>query len=138
MTSKDEVRTRVRYGETDQMGVVYHSNYLRYFELGRTEYMRARGYAYSDLEKRGFLLAIVDATVRFRAGARYDDEIVIRTKLEDSSPVRVTFHYEVRKVEGDVLLAEGTTALACIDRNRKITRLPAEVINALNVTTKGV
>ncbi len=136
--NKDEVRTRVRYGETDQMGVVYHSNYLRYFELGRTEYMRARGCAYSDLEKRGFFLAIVDATVRFRAGARYDDEIVIRTKIEDSSPVRVTFYYEVRKVEGDVLLAEGTTALACIDRNRKITRLPAEVINALHVTTKGV
>jgi len=129
--NKDEVRTRVRYGETDQMGVVYHSNYLRYFELGRTEYMRARGYAYSDLEKRGFFLAIVGTTVRFRAGARYDDEIVIRTKIEDSSPVRVTFHYEVRKVEGDVLLAEGTTALACIDKNKKITRLPAEVADAL-------
>ncbi len=131
MMSKDEVRTRVRYGETDQMGVVYHSNYLRYFELGRTEYMRARGYAYSDLEKRGFFLAIVDATVRFRAGARYDDEIIIRTKLEDSSLVRVSFCYEVWKVEGNVLLAEGTTRLACVDKNNRITKLPAEVINAL-------
>ncbi len=129
--SKDEVRTRVRYGETDQMGVVYHSNYLRYFELGRTEYMRARGYAYSDLEKGGFFLAIVDATVRFRAGARYDDEIIIRTKLENSSPVRVSFYYEVWKVEGNVLLAEGTTRLACVDKNNKIKKLPAEVINAL-------
>jgi len=127
----DEVKTRVRYGETDQMGVVYHSNYLLYFELGRTEFMRARGCAYSSLERTGFYLAIVDAKISFRASAQYDDEITVRTRLEGCSRVRVTFHYEVRKTHGDVLLAEGTTTLACVDKKSKITKLPPEVIAAL-------
>lgn len=129
--AEGEVRTRVRYGETDQMGVVYHANYLLYFEMGRTEYMRERGYAYSDLERRGIYLAVVEAACRYRASAQYDDRIIIRTTVEKITNVTVTFHYSVHKEEGDVLLAEGTTTLACVSGAGKPQRLPREVAQAL-------
>ena len=126
-----EVRTRVRYAETDQMGVVYHSNYLVYFEMGRTEYMRARGYAYSDLERQGIYLVIVEAACRYKAPARYDDKIIIRTRVEGTTKATVTFFYRVFKEEGALLLAEGTTTLACVTTEGRPRRLPREVAEAL-------
>jgi len=128
---ESEVRTRVRYAETDQMGVVYHSNYFLYFEMGRTEYMRTRGCAYSDLEKQGIYLAVVEVACRYRAVARYDDAIIIRTRVDKTTRVTVTFHYRVLKEEGGTLLAEGTTTLACVKKDGKPRALPREVAQAL-------
>ncbi len=129
--TEGEVRTRVRYSETDQMGIVYHANYFLYFEMGRTEYMRSRGHAYSDLERQGMYLAVVEATCRHKASARYDDAIIIRTRVEGITRATVKFYYRVFKEEGEVLLAEGTTTLACVTAEGRPRRLPREVADAL-------
>lgn len=123
-------RIRVRYGETDQMGVVYHANYLVYFEIGRTEYLRALGPSYAGLEDAGIRLAVVDARCRFRAGARYDDELDVETCVEGSSGARVTFRYEIRKPDGTPV-ADGTTTLGCIDESGRPRRLPRELAELL-------
>ena len=128
---QDEISTRVRYGETDQMGVVYHANYLLYYEMGRTEYMRARGFAYSKMEEAGFSLAIVEAGLKYHANVSYDEEVLIRTRLEHLTRVQVTFHYQVFKATGEVLLSEGFTRLACVGRDLKPKRLPKEMVEAL-------
>ena len=128
---ESEVKTRVRYGETDQMGVVYHANYFLYFEMGRTEYMRERGYAYADLERQGIYLAVVEAACRYKAGARYDDAIVIRTRVEKVTNVTITFHYQVVREEGNVLLVEGSTTLACVNKENRPQKIPAEIATAL-------
>jgi acyl-CoA thioester hydrolase len=128
---ESEVKTRVRYGETDQMGVVYHANYLLYFEMGRTEYMRARGYAYAELERQGIYLAVVEATCRYKAAAKYDDVIIIRTNVQGTTNVTITFQYQVFKEEGNVLLATGATTLACVNEQNRPRRLPAEIAQAL-------
>ena len=138
---QDEIRTRVRYGETDQMGVVYHANYLLYYEMGRTEYMRARGYAYSEMEREGFSLAIVEASLKYHANVSYDEEIIIRTRIGDLTRVQVTFYYQVFKADGEVLLSEGSTRLACVGRDMKVKRLPKEMFEALkhaSATAKAI
>jgi acyl-CoA thioester hydrolase len=118
-----ETRTRVRYVETDQMGVVYHANYLVYFELGRTEYMREIGIPYAAVEKEGLFFAVSEAQCTFRASARYDDLVVVRTRVSELTAVRLTFAYEVRN-EGGRLLADGSTVLVCLSREGRPTRIP--------------
>lgn len=98
---------RVRYAETDQMGIVYHSNYLIWFEVGRTELFRDLGLPYTLFEEQGLGLAVVEAHCRYRKPARYDDDLTICTELEQFSSRRVTFSYRVMR--GDVLLTEGKT-----------------------------
>lgn len=110
-----ETTTRVRYAETDQMGVVYHSNYIIYFELGRTEAMRSLGSAYAELEKRGLVLAITEVGAKYHAPARYDDVLTIRTWLRDLSKARLRFEYEISR--DGVRLCTGFTVLAFLDRN---------------------
>jgi acyl-CoA thioester hydrolase len=88
---------RVRYQETDQMGVVYHANYLNWFEIGRTEWIRARGMTYEELEKRDLLLPLTDAEIKFKLPARYDDQLTIYTKMIEYSSVRVKFASEIRR-----------------------------------------
>jgi acyl-CoA thioester hydrolase len=88
---------RVRYQETDQMGVVYHANYLNWFEIGRTEWIRARGMTYEDLEKQGLLLPLTDVEMKFRLPARYDDQITIYTKMIEYSNFRIRFASEIRR-----------------------------------------
>jgi acyl-CoA thioester hydrolase len=88
---------RVRYQETDQMGVVYHANYLNWFEIGRTEWIRSRGMTYEELEKRGLLLPLTDAEIKFRLPARYDDQLAVYTKMIEYSNVRVKFASEIRR-----------------------------------------
>lgn len=121
-----ETRTRVRYQETDQMGVVYHSNYIIYFELGRTEWLRTQGMTYAEMEKQGMFLAVTDAQARYLASAFYDDVLLIRTRLVDHGPVTVRFGYEVFNEKTMTLLCKGTTELACLDSNKKPRRLPKE------------
>ncbi|MFD0588357.1 acyl-CoA thioesterase [Paenibacillus sp. GCM10027627] len=89
---------RVRYQETDQMGVVFHGNYVTWFEIGRTEWIRAAGYDYKSIEEKGMLLPVVDLQCRFVAPAKYDDLVLVCTRISDSSPLRVSFQSQVRKV----------------------------------------
>jgi acyl-CoA thioester hydrolase len=120
------VRARVRYGETDQMGVVYHPNFIRYFEMGRTEFMRSAGITYRELEEKGILLVVVEATARYHANVGYDEEIVIRTVVGEVGPATVTFLYEIEDARGR-LLCDGSTRLASCNRDKKPVRLPAAV-----------
>jgi len=120
------VTTRVRYGETDQMGVVYHSNYFLYFEMGRTDLLRAAGLAYADLERRGLYLVVTEASCRYRSAARYDEILRIETRVAGLGKASVRFEYAVRAEDGR-LVAEGGTDLASVDAGKKPVRLPPEV-----------
>ena len=131
MATEHSVRIRVRYGETDQMGVVYHPNYLLYFETGRTELLRASGVAYSELEQSGVFLVVTEASCRYRAAARYDQELTILTRIDEVRKVTIRFSYRVLGPGGG-LLAEGSTELASVDRHKNPIRLPKEVSDLLS------
>ncbi len=124
---------RVRYAETDTMGVVYYANYFVWFEIGRTELLREHGWSYREMEHAGFALPVIEAHCEYRQPARYDDTLEIRTTGSLLSPVRVQFEYEVARAEGGALIACGRTAHATIDRTGKPCRLP-ERVRALFVT----
>lgn len=113
------------------MGVVYHANYLNYFDLGRTEYLRACGCALGELEKRGIMLPVVAAEIRYKAPARYDETLVIRTQVQKANKVTITFHSQVLGKGGEILLAEGTTTLACVTREGRLQKIGGDVIAAL-------
>ena len=117
---------RVRYGETDRMGAVYYANYLAYFEVGRTEQLRAAGVRYRDLEEEGFRLAVVEAGVRYLSPARYDELITVTARLAARTTVRLRHEYEVRGEDGR-RVAEGYTVLACLDDTGRPVRLPARL-----------
>ena len=118
---------RARYAETDKMGVVYYANYLIWFEVGRTDWLRDTGRTYRSMEEDGIQLPVIEAHCEYRQGARYDDEVEIRTRARKLSPVRVQFDYEaVRRADG-VLLAVGHTVHATIDRNGRPVRMPDRV-----------
>jgi acyl-CoA thioester hydrolase len=122
-----DVQVRVRYAETDQMAVVYHSNYLVYFEIARTEAMRRIGITYADLEKRGYVLAVTETGCKHRASARYDDLLTVRAWLREVTKTRLRFDYEVRKDER--VLTTGFTVLAFLDKanDMRPTRCPPDV-----------
>lgn len=128
MNAPHRTTARVRYGETDQMGVVYHANYIVYFELGRTELMRERGIEYAAMERAGLSLAVVEMGSRFLKPARYDETLVVETRLVEASGVRLRFEYSVRRDDGpdagEVELCRGFTVLACVDRSGRPTRIP--------------
>jgi acyl-CoA thioester hydrolase len=122
---------RVIYGDTDQMGVVYYANYLRYFEAGRTEIMRALEIPYRELEDEGVLLPVSRATVDYHSPARYDDELTLETRIENVRKASVRIGYElVRESDGKVI-ATGETQHACIDRDGRVTRMPANLRDRL-------
>lgn len=118
---------RVRYAETDKMGVVYHSNYLVWFEIGRTDWLRDTGWTYRSMEEEGIQLPVIEAHCEYRQGARYDDEIEIRTRAKKLSPVRVQFEYEAARRADGVMLATGYTVHATIDRSGRPVRMPDRV-----------
>jgi len=127
-----EARLRVIYGDTDQMGVVYHANYFRYFEFSRIEFFRSHGRNYRDLERDGILLPVVEATAHYKAPARYDDLLVIRPTLSEVRRVSLTFTYEiVRDEEPSRILCTGHTVHACVGRDGRPTRLPDAVLQLL-------
>jgi acyl-CoA thioester hydrolase len=117
---------RVRYGETDQMGVVYHPNYLVWCEIGRTDFIRASGVSYADLERRGFFLAVSDATVRYHAAAHYDDRIRVETRLVDVRSRAVVFEYQITNADTGDRLASARTSLVSLDAAGRPSTLPAE------------
>lgn len=118
---------RVRYAETDRMGVAYYANYLVWFEVGRTDLIRTLGGSYRQLEEEGTILPVIEAHCEYRQPARYDDEIEIRTTGAVLSPVRMKFNYEVIRRSDAVVIASGHTVHAALDPRGKPRRLP-EVI----------
>jgi acyl-CoA thioester hydrolase len=121
MTS-GEIQIRVRYAETDRMGLLHHANYLVYMEQARTELLRQLGVTYKDLEDQGYLLVLTKVEVRYKKPAHYDDVLTIRTWVERTTAVRIDHRYEVL-CEGQ-LLAEAATTLACVDRAGRPQGLP--------------
>ena len=123
----EAIEFRVRYGETDQMGVVYHAEYLVWCEMGRTEYIRRRGLPYAEMERRGHLLAVAEATVRYHAPARYDEMIRVETTLGRIGSRAITFDYVVRHAESGRRLATASTTLVALDRDGRATIIPADI-----------
>jgi acyl-CoA thioester hydrolase len=121
MLSQD-IEIRVRYAETDRMGLLHHANYLVYFEQGRTELLRAQGFTYKTMEDEGFLLVLTKAAVRYKSPARYDDVLTLRTIATRTTAVRIEHRYEVYR--DGTLIADGETTLASVDREGRIQALP--------------
>jgi acyl-CoA thioester hydrolase len=122
---------RVRYAETDKMGVVYYANYFVWFEVGRTDWLRDTGSNYRALEEDGIQLPVIEAHCEYRQGARYDDEIDIRTRAHKLSPVRIQFDYQIVRRADSMVLATGHTVHAAIDRQGRPTRMPDQVKDLL-------
>src|SRR5436309_906486 len=122
MLDSDELVIRVRYAETDRMGLLHHANYIVYFEAGRTELLRKRGLSYREVEDAGHFLVIVDVGCKFKRPAYYDDILALRTVVERVTHVKIVHRYEVRR--DGLLLAEGHSTLACVDRAGRPQPLP--------------
>ena len=113
---------RVRYPEVDAMGYLHHSRFLQYFELGRVELLRSLGHAYADLERGGIFFVVAKAEVRYKAPARYDDEVTLTTRVVKQTHVRYDHAYEMKR--GETLLAEASTTIACVGRDGKVCQIP--------------
>jgi acyl-CoA thioester hydrolase len=117
-----EITIRVRYAETDRMGLLHHANYLVYFEQGRTELLRDQGFSYRDIEDQGFFLVLTKVQVRYKSPAYYDDLLTLKTIVQRTTLVKIEHRYELSR--GGVLVAEGETTLGCVDRQGKVQALP--------------
>lgn len=122
---------RVRFRDTDLMGVVHHATYLEYLEAGRVEYLRRRGMDYGEWTRRGVHLAVAEVQVRYRKSARFDDRIVVETRLAELGRASVRFAYRITREGAEELIAEGETLLACVKDNGGMQRLPEELANVL-------
>jgi acyl-CoA thioester hydrolase len=127
--SVNETRIRVRYAETDQMGVVYHTNHFIWFEVGRVELLRQFGFSYKDMEREDdCFIAVVDARCRYRSAVHYDDEVIVRTHLKRVREKMIHFGYELRRAETDELLAEGETTHIVANAKMKPRALPEKYL----------
>lgn len=115
---KHKINLRVRYAETDQMGVVYHGNYAQYFEMGRVEWLRNKGVSYKELEKGGIMLPVVSLSMNYKKPAHYDEELTVVTKLRFLGGVKIEFDYEILNEKGE-LLTTAHTVLVFVDMNTK-------------------
>lgn len=125
-----ETRLRVRYAETDAMGVAYHSNFIIWFEVGRVELFRQLGFTYKQLEQEGFHLPVAEARCRYKAPVYYDDELVIRTQIKRVRKFMVHFWYEVLRAGNDRVLAEGETVHFVLDNARQKSAFPEKYLSA--------
>ena len=126
-SAETSVEVRVRYSEVDRMGVAYHAHYLQWAELGRTEHMRRHGVRYRELEERGCLLAVSEASIRIVRSARYDDLLRVSAWLIDVGSRKVVFAYRIERVDDGVLLATAETALVSLATDGRPSRLPEDV-----------
>jgi acyl-CoA thioester hydrolase len=134
----NETRIRVRYAETDQMGVVYHANHFIWFEVGRVELMRQFGFNYKDMEREDdCFIAVVDAHCRYKAPVHYDDEVIVRTYLKHVREKVIRFGYELRNVESGELLAEGETTHLVADSKMKSRALPERYMKAFRAAVRS-
>ena len=125
-----ETRLRVRYAETDQMGVVYHANHFIWFEVGRVELLRQLGFCYRDMEQSdGCFIAVVDARCRYKAPVRYDDEVIVRTQLKNVRESVIQFGYELVRADDGELLAEGETTHIVTDEDMTTKPLPEKYLS---------
>ncbi len=135
--ASNETRLRVRYAETDQMGVVYHANHLIWFEVGRVELMRQLGFSYRDLEREdGRFIAVAEVKCRYRAPVYYDEEVVIRTRLKSVRASVVIFSYELVRADSEALLAEGETTHIVTDSSMKVAALPEKYLTAFRAAAE--
>lgn len=129
--NKNEIKIRVRYGETDQMGVVYHANYASYFEVGRTEWLRQYGITYKSMEENGIMLPVVSLNIKYKNSARYDDLLIVKTSIAKLPMASIEFNYELIN-EKDELLATGNTVLVFIDMEKnRPTRCPKYLLDKI-------
>jgi acyl-CoA thioester hydrolase len=126
-----EIEFLVRYAETDQMRVVYHANYLVWCEMGRTDLIRKLGASYAEIERQGIALAVVDATLRYHAAAKYEDRIRVRTTLLDARSRSVTFQYIIENAVTGVKLVTASTTLASINGEGKLVAMPPHIRESL-------
>src|SRR5262249_53336052 len=122
-----DITLRVRYAESDAMGVLHHSRYFEYFEIGRTELLRRAGFRYRDLEAHGVLFVVVKLECRFRAPARYDDEVTLTTTIVRMTRARIDHTYTLKR--DGVVLCEAASTLACVDRSGKLIEIPEELFS---------
>ncbi len=133
----NETRLRVRYAETDQMGVVYHSNHFIWFEVGRVELMRQMGFSYRDIERdEGRFIAVAHAECDYRSPVHYDEEVVVRTWLKNVRNSVIVFNYELLRAGTDTLLAEGETIHIVTDSNMKLAKLPEKYFKAFRAAVR--
>ena len=132
-----ETLIRVRYAETDAQGIAYSAHYLVWFEIGRTEWCRHAGIDYRELEAQGYLLVVTEATCRYLAPARYDDEVLIRTRVVSANRRQLRFQYDLRLKEKGTSLATGETTHLWIDRTGKPVALPSQINRLFNVSGDG-
>jgi acyl-CoA thioester hydrolase len=129
----DEIDIRVRYGETDQMGVVYHGNYAQYFEIGRTEWLRKFGMSYKQMEEDGIMLPVISLNVKFKKSARYDEVIKVKTQLVKMPSATIEFDYEITNENGEIITT-GNTVLVFININRnRPTKCPSYILDKLQI-----
>ena len=127
-----ETQIRVEYHHTDQMGIVHHSNYVKFFEVARTEWLRAAGLTYAEMERRGVMMPIVEVQVKYRQPAYYDELITVRAEVNELPMARITFRYEIRGEDGRDI-ASGLTTLGFIDKQtRRPQRAPLWLMEVLN------
>ena len=127
---------RVIYGDTDQMGVVYYANYLRWFERGRSEFLRQIRLPYSTIERQGFHFPVTEVICRYANSARYDNTIEIKTELVELGRASLSFVYRISRESNNDLLATGRTKHACIDQAGKVTRIPTMLLDALEAAAR--
>jgi acyl-CoA thioester hydrolase len=132
-----ETRLRVRYAETDAMGVVYHANYLIWFEVGRGDYFRALGQDYGEWEQHGYLLPVSEAYARYHASARYGDPVLVRTWVKEIRSRSITLGYEACHAESGQRLTTGWTKHISVDREGHVVRLPEAMIQAVDIPSAG-
>jgi acyl-CoA thioester hydrolase len=132
------VTHRVNYSETDQMGFVYHANYLIWLDIARTEHLREQGVSYKELEEQGIYLAVTDVRVRYRQPARYDDVVQVRCWVRDLASRRVIFGYAIERQATGELLATAETSLIALDRRHTLSRIPEHVCELLKPTADPV
>ena len=124
-----DVPVRVRYADTDKMGVVYYGTYPMYFEIARSEYMRDKGFTYREFEKMGYYLMVVNLEAKYYGGAEYDDQIVVRTTMPELRSRGLTFRYQIYK--DDALLVEGSTRHVCVNNDKRAVAIPTHLLDAL-------
>ena len=122
------IQIRVRYPECDPMGYLHHSRFLQYFEMGRVELLRAIGFSYADMERDGVFFVVAKVEVRYKAPARYDDELTLTTRVVRQTHVRIDHAYELKR--GETLLAEAVTTIACVGRDGQVRAIPQYLVRA--------
>jgi len=139
MAAESLITFRIRYQETDRMATVYHANYLIYFEMGRTEFMREHGICYRDMEEKGYAMVVIDVRARFRASARYDDLVTLRTTLPAHNKLLAKFDYTLHRgadPSGE-LICDGSTILAFLGQGGKPSRMPAVYLEIIGRCSGG-